>query len=60
MSHAKGYVTKKAKVKLLLKKLYEEGYLDNETYVLAKRMAEEVKEDGDAQQVCTKKFGKVE
>ncbi len=56
MNHAEVYVTKKAKVKLLLKKLYEEGYLDNEAYALAKRMAEEVKEDGNTWSVHTKRL----
>lgn len=45
MKQKKAVVTKKVKVMMFLRKLYEERYLDNDTYVQALKLAKEVKEN---------------
>ena len=45
MKEKKTVVSKKVKIVMFLRKLYEERYLDNDTYVQALKLAKGVKED---------------
>ena len=44
MEQKKSIVTKKVKILAFLKKLYEEKYLDNDTYIQALNLVKECKE----------------
>ncbi|MBQ2886755.1 MAG: hypothetical protein IJE43_23820 [Alphaproteobacteria bacterium] len=43
MNERKVVVDSKVKVQMFLRKLYEEGYLSNDEYVIALKLAKEVK-----------------
>ena len=45
MEQKKAVISKKTMVIMFLRKLYEERYLDNDTYVQALNLAKEMKED---------------
>lgn len=51
MGEKKAVVSSKVKIDMFLRRLYEEGYLSNDEYIIAQKLAKEVKNNGSVHEI---------